>query len=318
MDFNEKIIAVSCLPGLTTGQRVELASSPLGIDELLSSDSDTVCSFLPVDSSCKLVLDQSLRWYESFLGWYGKGKNHVTWYGASSYPPQLLHIPNPPFLLCHSGDLALSGPSLSVVGTRNASEKALLASFSLGLECADTHTPIISGDGRGIDRMAHEGCMAADGTTLAVFGCGLAKMGYRDLQFIDRILENGGACISEFHPFASPLAWRLPLRDRIISGLSPVTVVIQAPRGSGALVTANHALAQGREVVVHRVGVPSHNASGTKDLAREGAVVVEGLSDIAGCSKVDYKEARRISVARSCEDGIFPFRMGSRRIGFVP
>lgn len=312
----EKIIAVSCIPGLTTEQRVELVKLPMSVEELFRIDVDELGSLLSVKFSSFWKRDESRKWYESFLNWLDKDDHHISWCGDSNYPSTLLDIPHPPFLLCYRGLIIPPEQSLSVVGTRNGSERALIASFVLGLECADSDTLLVSGYARGIDRMAHEGCVAAGGITWAILASGLGLINNRDITLINRMIDNGGACISEFHPLASPLAWRFPLRNRIIAGLSPVTVVVQAPRGSGALITANHALRQGREVVVHKVGVSGQNGTGTKLLVQEGASVVETLSEISRCTSVPYKLGRAVVTAKSGDDSRYPYRIGAHRFGF--
>lgn len=317
MNDIEKHIAISCLPKLNTDQRLKLASLPVDIDQLLSLDAEILKTVLDMKDITSLKRKAAPRWYEDFLSWYEKPDNKVTCYGEPAYPKSLLDIQNPPFLLCHKGPLTFREPSLSIVGTRNASERALIAAFSLGLECADSGTPVISGFARGIDKASHEGCIAADGNTMAVLGGGLGNLPIRDELLIDRILENGGSCVSEFHPSSAPLAWRFPLRNRIISALSPVTIVIQAPCGSGALLTADLALRQGRDVMVHEAGIMGSGSAGTKKLSEDGALVVRGLSDIAKHASVEYKASRTVIVSSRNDNGWYPFRLGCHTFGFA-
>ena len=151
----------------------------------------------------------------------------------------------------------------------------------------------------------------------AVIGGGLEYQIRQRGRSLHRILDTGGAVISEFHPLSSPMRWHFPVRNRVISGITPVTLVIQAPSRSGALITADHALRQGREVVVHGIGLADGVASGVYQLAQQGARVITSLHDVEHPSYPDVRNIRSVQFVRSqrAEEG-YGYRYGTYRLGF--
>jgi DNA processing protein len=151
----------------------------------------------------------------------------------------------------------------------------------LGREFGERGIAVISGLALGIDSLAQRGCLDAGGYTLAVLGSGpdqIYPASNRDLA--RRILQSGGALLSEYKPGTKPFKWNFPARNRIISGLARGTIVVEAPARSGALHTAQFALEQGRDLWVASSGVASPVGEGTRRLAEEGSVVVSCAGDI--------------------------------------
>jgi DNA processing protein len=206
-------------------------------------------------------------------------------YWSSGYPPLLREIYDAPLLLYVRGALPDTGlPSVSIVGTRKPDSRSVAAAFSLAAELALASVAVVSGLARGIDRAAHEGASRAGGTTIAVLGSGVDRVypeHHRELA--ERIVASGGGLVSEYPPGTPPLRYHFPERNRIISGICRSTVVVTAPEKSGALITADYALEQGRDLFVHRAGLSSH-ASGVSDgtirLEEAGAPVIEHSSDL--------------------------------------
>lgn len=203
-------------------------------------------------------------------------------YGDDSYPGLLKEIYDPPLLLFWKGSLPpQDGPSLAVVGTRKPSLGADRAAFCLGLDAVRGNIPLISGMAAGIDGAAHRGALALNGRTWAVLGTGCDRpypLSHRRLAA--EILAKGGGLISEFLPGTGPARYNFPRRNRIISGLSTQIVVVQAPRRSGALYTADFALDQGRDVCVHESGLGGRLGGGTAALASQGARVISLLKEL--------------------------------------
>ena len=205
-----------------------------------------------------------------------------TVFGEQSYPGLLKEIYDPPLILFWKGTLPPEDvPALAVVGTRNPSLEGDRSAFCLGLDAARGNIPLISGMAAGIDGASHKGVLAMNGKTWAVLGTGCDKpypSSHRGMAA--DILSMGGGLISEFLPGTGPARYNFPKRSRIISGLSSYVVIVQAPRRSGALYTADFALEQGREVVVHESGLSGWNNQGTRKLAEQGAQVVRTLKDL--------------------------------------
>ena len=203
-------------------------------------------------------------------------------YWDSSYPPQLREIFDPPVTLYLRGTLPDSGCALAgIVGTRFPTGAARTAAFRLGFECGREGIGVVSGLARGIDREAHEGCVAAAGCSVAVLGSGIDEIYPSSSRAAAlALLDRGGAILSEYPPATPPLQHHFPARNRIISGLSRAVVVVQAPEKSGALFTADYALEQGRDMYVHAAGIAGSSGAGTRRLAEQGAPVIQGVADI--------------------------------------
>ncbi len=171
---------------------------------------------------------------------------------APGYPPLLRAIPDPPPVLWLRGEEPpelLGRPSVAVVGARACSSYGRSVARTLGRELAAAGLVVVSGMARGIDGEAHRGALDAGGVTVAVLGCGIDRdypAAHRDLA--GRITERG-LIVSEYEAGVEPAPWRFPARNRIIAGLCVATIVVEARERSGALITADFALEDGREVM---------------------------------------------------------------------
>lgn len=219
-----------------------------------------------------------------------------TFYEDTDYPPQLREIHDPPFLLFYRGKLPdYELPMLGIVGTRHPSGKAAKAAFRSGYEAGRSGIGVVSGLARGIDGFAHEGNVTGGGRTVAVLGCGIDFVYPVQNRYLGvRILESGGAIVSEYPPGEQPLRYHFPARNRIISGLCRGVVVVEAPERSGALITVDHALDQGRDLFVHRDGLSGSSGAGTRQLSEDGARVIDGVGDVL--EEWGYRIRRRSDV----------------------
>lgn len=196
------------------------------------------------------------------------------------YPGLLRQIPDPPPLLYVYGRLEGSSANLAVVGSRNATGYGLTTTNRLCESLAAYKMTIVSGMARGIDTAAHEGALAGGGRTIAVLGSGLERIyPAENRKLFHRIAENG-AVVSEFPLKAKPEAHHFPIRNRVISGMSLGTVVVEATRKSGSLITARLAAEQNREVFAVPGSVQSFKSTGTHTLIKQGAKLVEHAQDI--------------------------------------
>jgi DNA processing protein len=207
----------------------------------------------------------------------------VVCFDDEDYPSRLRSIFNPPCQLFYRGNIGGINEAvvLSVVGTRNPSEYSTAVTKALVRELVSYDTVIASGFAVGIDITAHLACAKNGGRTVAVLGCGIdCDYPAENVRHRDEILTNG-VIISEFFPGARPSKTSFPQRNRILSGLSLGTIIIEAGEKSGSLVTANLALQQGRDIFC----VPPHNIFSTRyagnvRLLRDGAIAVFGKQDI--------------------------------------
>lgn len=199
----------------------------------------------------------------------------------TAYPKNLKEIYDPPVVIYIIGEIRDSNDiSLSIVGTRTPSYYGLSQAERFSYQLAIRGITIVSGMARGIDSAAHKGALKANGRTQAVLGSGLNVVYPKEnKELFDRITQCG-AVISEFPMEMPPNRENFPRRNRIISGLSLGTLVIEAAKNSGSLITARFALEQNREVFALPGNISSEGSFGTNKLIKEGAKLVEDIEDI--------------------------------------
>ena len=207
----------------------------------------------------------------------------VTFPGDENYPRLLLSLPDPPAVLFYKGDIrkAAGRPCVAVVGTRKASQYGRQAAFELSERLSRAGVTVVSGVAQGIDTEAHNGALHDDGgRTIAVLGCGMNYRYNMANENLRQRMAMRSAVLSEYPPDSPPLSYHFPIRNRIISGLSLGTVVIEAEVRSGSLITARLAGEQGRDVFAVPTGVGMRNSSGIHRLLEEGAGPVRSPYDI--------------------------------------
>lgn len=210
-----------------------------------------------------------------------------------NYPPLLHETPFAPLVLYVSGNIETlsSNYSVALVGTRKATYYGREVSFKLGRELAEKGVNVVSGLALGVDTEAHRGCVLSGGKTFAVLGSGIFNVHPKtNLGLVRKIIESGGAVISEYPPNLQADKWTFPQRNRIIAGLSHLTIVIEAPERSGALITANFALDYNRDVGATPGEILSLNSKGTNRLLKSGAHPILDVSDILEILGVKEKE----------------------------
>ena len=200
-----------------------------------------------------------------------------------NYPPLLREIYDPPALLYYRGNIGcLSQTCAAIVGSRKATACGRASAEKFAAELAAAGIVVVSGMARGIDSHAHQGALRVQGTTAAVLGSGLDICYPPENRALrEKIVENG-VVISEFPPGSQPKPAHFPMRNRIISGLSLAVVVVEAAEKSGALITADCALEQGREVFAVPGSIHSPTSRGCHRLLKEGAALAESAADILG------------------------------------
>lgn len=202
----------------------------------------------------------------------------------AAYPTRLKNIADPPIVLYYKGHLAAldSCPVIGVVGTRKASVYGLTSASRMGYQIAKCGGIVVSGLALGIDGNAMKGAMTAGGTVVGVLGCGVDVVYPPTHKSLYLDTERCGCLLSEFPPETPPISWNFPKRNRIISGISNGVLVVEAPRKSGALITARQALEQGRDVFVVPGNIDVPTFEGSNHLLREGAIAVSSGWDVVG------------------------------------
>jgi DNA processing protein len=196
------------------------------------------------------------------------------------FPAALAELPDPPPMLYLRGGLPPGVARIAIVGSRRNTLYGERVAAGLAAGLAEREIEVVSGGARGIDTHAHEGTLAAGGRTIAVLGSGFAAPYPREnVELFDRIAESG-AVVSELPLDTPPSRQTFPKRNRIISGLSVAVVVVEATHRSGSLVTARHALEQGRELLAVPGPVTSSRSEGTNGLIQQGAKLVQNVEDV--------------------------------------
>lgn len=203
-------------------------------------------------------------------------------YGSKKYPQCLAAIPNPPLLLYVKGEFPDFDniPAICIVGPRRVSEFGKKAAYSLGYRLAKSGMTVISGGAIGTDTYAHSGALKADGRTVLVMGCGIDNSYLEENRALRERIAKTGCLVSEYPPKAPASRLTFPIRNRIMSGLSLGTVVVEAGEKSGALITANHANEQGRDVFVIPNSPTKPEYKGSNALLRDGAKPLLNTCDI--------------------------------------
>ena len=197
------------------------------------------------------------------------------------YPKNLEYIPDPPIVLYVKGKIKQEDIlSIAIVGSRRASFYGLSLAEKFASDLANQGFTIVSGLARGIDTASHKGALKSGKRTIAVMGSGFGHLYPSENQELAEEISRCGAVISEFPINTRPLSQNFPRRNRVISGLSLGVLVVEAARNSGALITADCALEQGREVFALPGKIDAQNSFGTNELIKQGAKLVSCLEDV--------------------------------------
>ncbi len=281
----EKILRISQIPGLGVGTYWRLVEAFGGVEQLGRVSCEALRAV--VDRDLARAIGAKTRSATDELAaitldWCAANDVHLISHLDPRYPSRLREIKRGPPLLYVRGELAcLTARQLAIVGSRSASRAGKNNAFAVARDLAQQGLAITSGLALGIDTQAHLGALSGEGQTLAVVGSGIDRVyPHRNRALVDEILAAGGAIISEFPLKTAPAPENFPRRNRIISGLSVGTLVIEAAVKSGSLITARYALEQNREVFAMPGSVHNPLSRGCHALIKQGAVLVENATDI--------------------------------------
>lgn len=212
-----------------------------------------------------------------------KSKNgiHIIKYSDNSYPRLLKHISHPPDVIYVKGKIDNSVKCIAIVGSRKPSPYGLKCASYFSNTLSRRGFIIVSGLARGIDTKAHISTLKCKGRTYAVLGSGISNIYPKENEELANEIENCGAMISEYPSFEKPNRWNFPARNRIISGICHAIILVEGKMGSGSIITAEHALDQGREVFCIPGNIFSENSKGVNSLINEGARLVNTPDEVA-------------------------------------
>lgn len=285
-------------PGLSDRMKYKLVQQFSDPEDVYFASPDSLKQVEGISAeAAEQLLDKNLTSSEKILADVMKEKLHILTCRDAAYPARLLHIPDPPLVLYYKGSLpdfdAL--PLIGVVGTRKATPYGLTMAKRLGQEIAQCGGIVVSGMAGGIDTMAMKSALSAGAPVVGVLGCGADRIYPPSNRSLFADTERYGCILSEFPPGAEPFGWHFPKRNRIISGMSCGVLVVEAPEKSGALITADHALEQGRDVFVVPGNLDQPTFVGNNRLLRDGGMLVGSGWDILS----EYKDRFPGKVCRS-------------------
>jgi DNA processing protein len=271
------------IPGVGPARFRALLSKFKSPEAVLHAKAKDLCAVPGIDAGTvqAIGLKQNHEFVEKQLQRIDTYNVRVITYLDPEYPLHLKEIYDAPPLLFVRGTLVEQDAfAVAIVGSRVASDYGKLMARRLANELTERGMTIVSGLARGIDTVAHRGCLEKNGRTIGVLGCGVDVVYPAENKKLMHDIIESGAVISEFPMEAKPESTHFPRRNRIISGLSLGVVVVEAGQRSGALVTAEFALNQNREVFAVPGQVTSMRSKGTNRLIQEGAKLVSGVEDI--------------------------------------
>ena len=252
-------------------------------EDVLAAGSSKLSAVLGAPKAQALLARDPVREtaIDAALDWAGADDQHLVCLDDPAYPLRLLEIADPPPVLFVRGSVAaLSRPAIAIVGSRHATQAGIAHARDFARTLADAGLTVVSGLARGIDAAAHEGACATPAGTVAIMGTGADRVyppAHRDLA---RAICTNGAVASELPLGAGVQRANFPRRNRLIAGLALATLVVEAARQSGSLITARQALECGREVMAIPGSIDSPLSKGCHQLIREGAKLVESAEDV--------------------------------------
>lgn len=278
------------LPGAGAGAYWKLMERSPSLESVLDASPDNYADIFSEEARLKLRELQTegdnaslLKLVRADIEWAARHNVQIIDTDHEHYPEMLREIKRPPPILYVAGDASLlSFPQIAVVGSRNPTPSGRGSAYEFSKALASAGFTITSGLALGIDAAAHQGALACQGKTLAVLGTGIDQVyPQRNKQLADQIVAGGGALVSEFPLGTAAQPANFPQRNRIISGLSCGTLVVEAAVRSGSLITARYALQQNRELFAIPGSIHNPLARGCHALIKEGAKLVETAEDIA-------------------------------------
>ena len=248
------------------------------------------------------LADKDMTSVRKILADCESGNIHILTWQDAGYPRQLRYIEDAPLVLYYIGTWpdVESVPCIAAVGTRKASAYGVSCAARIGAQLAMCGAIVVSGMALGIDSAAMTGALSASGRVIGVLGGGVDIIYPAANKALYHRVQKNGCLISEYPPGSQPQKWTFPRRNRIISGLSQGVLVVEAPRASGALNTANHALEQGRDVYAVPGNVSSLSSAGCNELLRNGAGLAATGWDILEGYQSRFPET--ITKAPGCDD----------------
>lgn len=273
-------IALQCAHGLTWSQREKLLEACGSAEAVLTGPEDTIRKAAGEKAFSELMRIKKAG-AKRLLEQLDACGAYVVFRGGVGYPEPLNQIADPPHALFVRGVLMGRERCVAIVGSRRETRYGRTQAFQIAKDLAEAGVTVVSGLARGIDTAAHEGALASGGRTVAVLANGIDSVyPEENRELAQRIVESGGAVITEFPFGAEPMAYHFPIRNRILSGMSQALLLIEGHAKSGTMITANYAAEQGRDVFALPGAVDAPGSAAPLKLLREGAGICTCAQDI--------------------------------------
>ncbi|MBQ8212515.1 MAG: DNA-processing protein DprA [Clostridia bacterium] len=293
MRSGDKLFWIWLSEALGAGSRdfkrlIELYKSPYEIFNTEESELERIPEI--AEKTLKRLADKNLARASNILEQCEKLGIGMLLYTDELFPAQLRELARPPVMLYYKGTLLNFKERLTVgmVGTRRMSAYGLQNAYRIAYELARVGAVVVSGMAAGIDGVCAAAAIKGEGNTVAILGCGLDRVYPQHHRELMREIEQHGLLLSEYSPGTPPNHYHFPTRNRLISGLSRTTVVVEAGLGSGSLITAKDAISQGKLVFAVPANVGNRAAEGSNGLLRDGAKVAVCAKDILAPFQYSY------------------------------
>lgn len=274
------------------------------IEKIYEADYDKYIDLGISERLSEKLSDKSLKYASEIYAYCIKYGVRMLCFDEPEFPVSLKGLKTPPALLYCMGKLPDLNRNLcvSVVGTRKMSEYGMRCAYKIAYEMAAAGAVVVSGMALGIDGVAACGAISGGGKTLAILGSGIDVIYPKEHSTLYKVICHNGAVITEFAPSTPPKRENFPIRNRLISGLSEGTLVVDADIDSGAMITAKNAILQGRDIYAVPGNIDSENTSGTNMLIRDGAQAVLSGKDIIKNYSYLYRESINLLSLREAEN----------------
>ncbi|WP_283788758.1 DNA-processing protein DprA [Bermanella sp. WJH001] len=273
-------ISLALVPGVGPKTFQKIIAADIELSEIFNFEIEQLKSLGMSDKSATHVLkhppNKPSKQVESALKWAQSPQHHLLTLDCQDYPEHLKQIATaPPLLMVKGNKAALNFPQVAMVGSRYPTHSGAQQAYDFAQQLANLGVTITSGLARGVDALAHQGVVDLGGTTIAVLGTGIDNIYPKaNIKLAEQISEKG-ALVSEFALGANAMKGHFPRRNRIVSGLSLATLVVEATLKSGSLITARQALEQNRDVMAIPGSIQNPQKAGCHFLIRQGASLIE-------------------------------------------
>lgn len=311
-----KWVWLTTLKGMTPEKTYSLLDKLGSIEEIYQADYD---DFSDIDlinqSDIKELCNKNTSVAQQVISRTEECGGYIVTYDSKQYPQSLKNIFPPPYVLYVKGSLELTEDMfcIGIVGTRELNDYGDTVTRKMSFELARAGFCVVSGLARGVDAVAASSAIRAGGKTIAVLGCGIDRDYPKKNRELRKLIEEYGVVVSEYPPGTKPLSSNFPQRNRIIAGLSECVLVTQAPKKSGALITADYADSYSKTVYCVPAGIFDLDSEGNNNLIKNGAVCVTHSNEIIEIYKSEIekfkpKELRReIGVPDTVKKGVSRF-----------